>query len=251
MFIPALSADWTASEYIYATGGIHSNIDIENTDGTNLKSVWGPNAGLFQQVTAASQYVTGPGISEMDLSSSLGSEYKSVSQISYTGGGAVWDTLAVNSMTPNESELACTASDVVYTGTDTITGSIPDHVQAVGMTGAQGPNGVYISDKLTDPDIYALSSQFKGQGMYHADFVTGTELGHDKDSATLQHIDENRRHQFASSNLTGGISAKIDYTVNLADFSDPFGLTPANQTHITEEINQTAAGEVANATEEA
>lgn len=231
------SADWTADEYIYSTGGVHQNTDHQWKDGTNLQ-VFGP--AFYQGGTAGSQTVTGPGLSELTTSAKLSSSFVSGKELSYTGGGATWDTLTVNSMTPNVSELECSASQIVYTGQETVSGSTPNHVKAEGQTGAQGSSGTYISDKLVDTGTYALSSKFRGQGMFHSDWSTQTEKGYDKDSDTLQHTDESRRHLFGASNLSGGISASVDYTVNLMEFSDPFGLTPTNQTEVNETMNLTA-----------
>lgn len=231
------SADWTADEYLYSTGGVHQNTDQQWEDGTNLQVFRGD---FYQGGTAGSQTVTGPGLSELSSSAQLSSSYTSGKELSYTGGGATWDTLTVNSMTPNISELECSASQIVYVGDGgLVSGSTPNHVRAEGQTGAQGSSGTYISDKLVDSGVYALSSKYRGQGMFHSDWSTKTEKGYDKDSDTLQHTDESRRHLFGASNLTGGISASVDYTVNLMEFSDPFGLTPSNQPAVNETLNQT------------
>lgn len=230
-------ADWAADEQIYSTGGIHHNTDQKWEDGTNLQVFRGD---FYQGGTAGSQTVTGPGLSELSSSAQLSSSYTSGKKLSYTGGGATWDTLTVNSMTPNVSELECSASRIVYVGDEElVSGSTPNHVRASGQTGAQGSSGTYISDKLVDSGVYALSSKFVGQGMFHSDWNTQTEKGFDKDSNTLQHTDESRRHLFGASNLSGGISASVDYTVNLMEFSDPFGLTPANQTEVNETMDTT------------
>lgn len=236
LITPSL-ADWTADEQVYSTGGIHQNTDQQWEDGDDLQVFRG---NFYQGGTAGSQTVTGPGLSELTASAKLSSAYVSSKELAYTGGGATWDTLTVNSMTPNISELECSASQIVYVGNEgLVSGSTPNHVRASGQTGAQGSSGTYISDKLVDSGVYALSSKFVGQGMFHSDWNTQTEKGFDKDSNTLQHTDESRRHLFGASNLTGGISASVDYTVNLMEFSDPFGLTPSNQPAVNETLNQT------------
>jgi hypothetical protein len=96
-----VQGDVTINEYIYALS-VHSNDDAEGSDGHNL-AVWGEGAGLKQTWAAASQYVTGPGGSELVSSSSQGDGYKINSELRYNGVGAAWDTLAVNSCIPNES----------------------------------------------------------------------------------------------------------------------------------------------------
>ena len=243
---PKAHADGTSHESIVASS-IHVNNDAEWADGTNLKSVW-PGSEFGQSGTAASQYVSGPGVSVLEASSSHGNAVTSSSDFTYTNGGATWDTLTVDSSTPNESELACSGGDVTA-GTSHTTGSIPDHVTVEAMTGAQGPSGRYVSDKLSSPDTAAISARFEGPGLFHSDYKKTEETGFDKNSNTLQHSLSEKRHIFASSNLTSTIQAAVDYQEDLMNFSDPFGLTPTNQT-ANETINQTASEE-ANTSEEA
>lgn len=136
LFISPSLADWTADEQVYSTGGIHQNTDQQWEDGTNLQVFRGD---FYQGGTAGSQTVTGPGLSELSSSAQLSSSYTSGKELSYTGGGATWDTLTVNSMTPNISELECSASQIVYVGDgEPGSGSTPNHVRASGQTGAQG-----------------------------------------------------------------------------------------------------------------
>ena len=238
LVLPA-SAGWTAKEYVYSTGGFSSNNDQQGQDGRNLK-IFNGN-GILQEWAAGSQTVTGPGLSEINTTASLGSSYSSSSHLESLGGFATWDTLATSSNIPNESELECTAGDLGAVGTVS-TGSYPSHVDVNAMTGAQGPGGagvnIYQSDKLVDTKTYAISADYQGKGMFHSDIISKSETGFDKDSKLLQHTDEMHRSIFAASNLTGGITASVDYGVNLTDFDDPFDLENSTKS-VNETVNQT------------
>lgn len=220
-------AGFTATEYIYSTGGACINNDQQWSDGDRLTQVWRPSDGNLNEGAAGQQIVTGPGMSEVEVRAELNSKYQQSTTLTYTGGGAAWDSLHTNNLVPNESELACTAGNIAYGGEAT-SGATPSHQWATGQVGMQGPTGRYETTKYLDGSTYALSGKMQGTGMIHGDLFAGAESGTDKDSDTKNYENSVRRHVFGASNDTGVVGAIIDWTWD--DFSDPFNLTAANET---------------------
>lgn len=227
------------------TGGIHGNSAYNWEDGTHISSVWGSSNGLYLQGAAAQQIVTGPGKNSYSSDASLQNQFYKTSDLNYTNGGAVWDTLAVESLTPNESELVCEAGQLAVSGEYiSNTGTYPDHISAAGMTGAQGNEGHYVSDKTLNTDAYALSASFKGTGMYHANLDGITEAGYDKDSDNMNHREDIHHTQFVYEGINGSMNATTDYVVGLVDFGDPLNLKDLYS------ANETVADEGGNSTPE-
>ncbi|HWQ65247.1 MAG TPA: hypothetical protein VN372_00075 [Methanospirillum sp.] len=235
-------AAFSGDEYLISTGGIHINNEHQWVDGDSLWPVFGGD-GYYHEGSAAQQGVTGPGNSEYSSLTSLGPEFRQTSGLIATGGMAVWDTLYSGTTQPNESELICSAGDLGVSGDVSATGSTPLDQWEVVMTGAQGPNGRYQSDKFNSGEDFALNARFEGRGMFNGDLLAEASSGLDKDSNTLNFDTHMHRTVFGASNMTGGIRGSVDWS--FSDFSDPFNQT-ANQT-----ANVTTTDEVANATEEA
>lgn len=228
-------------ENIVSTGGVISFDETEVHDGEDL-AVFGANKGFKQRSAGASQYVTGPGVSKYISTAEIGNGIASSSELHHTGVGATWDTLAVSSLIPNESELSCVGDRLAIASEMVATGRTPDHVEVSAMVGSQGTGGDYTVDKLVNTDTYSLSSDFYGRGMYHTDISIEREIGFDKDSDTMQHTDHVRRHKLGSSNLSGIISGYTDYTIGLVDFDDPYNLLTEvtnSSGNISVSVNQT------------
>lgn len=227
-------AGFTATEYIYSTGGACINNDQQWSDGDRLTQVWRPSDGNLNEGAAGQQIVTGPGMSEVEVKAELTSKYQQSTTLTYTGGGAAWDSLHTNNLVPNESELACTASEIVYYGDGTTTnGATPNHQSATGQIGMQGPTGRYEVTKYLDGSTYALSGKMQGTGMIHGDLFAKAESGTDKNSNTKNYENSVRRHVFGASNDTGVVGGFIDWT--WTDFSDPFNITAHEEVNTTSE----------------
>ncbi len=239
-----VSATITATEYIHTTGGTCLNNDQTIKSGDNISKVW--RAGdEYHEINAGQQIVTGPGNTEIDSQTVMTSGYEQNTNLKYSGGGAVWDTLYEGSIIPNVSELACTAGELALSDQDVTSGSLPLDLSIDGQIGAQGPNGVYKSGKVADGESYALSGDFVGRGAYYGDLMAAAGAGADKDSNEQNYGSTMKRHVLGVSNLTGGIVASTDWSSE--DPRDIFNFTEAVNTT----ANQTAAGEVVNTTEEA
>ena len=237
LFVTSVSAGFSSDTSIYASGGIHHNTDHQTEDGTNPAVLFGPSAGIYHQVSAGQGIVTGMGnFSQLDVTTTIDSSFTSNSELSYSSGGTYYDTLSYQSVQPNQSEIACTAGQLSISGDGVATGATPNQQWADGQISGMGPNARMTSDKSADSEGYALSGAMEGRGLWQKDFSAGAESGFKKDKDTLNYRESSHEHDFASSGILGGISARTDLTNY--DFSDPYTLTQTTTT-----INQTAADE--------
>lgn len=242
------SASFTATEYIHSTGGVHINNDQTIQTGDNISRVW--RAGYeYNETNSAQQIVTGPGNSEVDTETVMTAGYEQNTNLKYSGGGAVWDTLYSGSIIPNVSELSCTAGDIGTARTSTDTGSLPLDQWMNGQIGAQGPNGEYRSGKYADGQDYALSGDFVGRGAYYGDLSAASGAGASKDSNEQNYAATMKRHVLGVSNMTGGVIASTDWTSD--DPRNIFNISEAvNTTEETPQMNEPAADESGNVTPE-
>jgi len=222
------SASFTATEYIHSTGGVHINNDQTIQTGDNISRVWRPT-DQYHEINAGQQIVTGPGNSEVDTNTVMTAGYEQNTNLKYSGGGAVWDTLYSGSIIPNVSEIVCTAGDI-GTSSGSTPGSLPLDQWMNGQIGAQGPNGEYKSGKYAGGSDYALSGDFVGRGAYYGDLSAASGAGADKDSNEQNYAATMKRHVLGVSNMTGGVIASTDWT------SDD----PRNIFNISEAVNATA-----------
>jgi len=240
-----LSSALTCDEYLYSTGYSTAHNTQTWANGEKITSVYGKNSGLYEEGAAGQQIVTGPGRSEIDTSGEMTDGFIQSTTLTSTGPMAAWDSASINSLIPNESEIACTASQLVYFGDDTITSGLnPSHAQADGQVGVMANNGVYQSDKVTDSTSYGLSGRADVNGSFYGDLAASLETGLDKDSDTKNHEDSVRRHVFGAS--AGKVSGKIDWIWN--DYTaDSLNVTAGNETVKTAanetEVNNTSVEE--------
>lgn len=247
IFSQPVQAEFTAIESVHTSNGsVHVNNAQTIKTGDNLSRVF--RAGdQYSEINAGQQIVTGPGNSQYDTEMSMTSGYKQNTILRYNRGGAVWDTLYTGTMTPNVSELACSAGDLGTVNVDSI-GSYPVDQWVDGQVGAQGPNGEYKSGKYADGSSYALSSDFLGRGAYYGDLLAASGAGSDKDSNNQDYEAKMKRHFLGASGLEGGIVGYSDWTGDDPSimFSEAVNAT-GNET-----VNQTIPVNITmNATEEA
>lgn len=228
-----VSADINAQEYVHCTGGLTSNNAQSIVSGDNISKVW--RAGdQYQEINAGQQIVTLPGNSEYDTATAINAGLSQNTNLAYSGGGAVWDTLYQGSLIPNVSELACTAGELSISGEGSTTGSMPLDQSVNGQIGSMGPNGVYTSGKYASGQTYALSGDFTGRGAYYGDLYAASGAGANKDSDEQNYGASMRRHVLGVSNLSGGIIAQTDWTAD-----DPRNIF--NFTEVNETVNETVS----------
>jgi len=224
--VQGVNAELTIDEFVYSTGGSSSVNSQTWVDADKITSVWGDNSGKYSEGAAGQQIVTGPGRSTIEMAAVMGAGFNQSTVVTNTGQMAAWDTLSMESLILNESELECTASQIVYNGADTVTtGSTPAHVWADGQVGVMGTNGRYESDKTNDDTSYGLSGRADINGSFYGDLATGTETGRDTDSNIKNHEDGVYRHVFGGS--AGKVSGKIDWIWD--DYEDPINVTAVDE----------------------
>jgi len=210
-----------------------SNMDASWADGDRITQVW-PVEGPYNEGASAQQLVAGPGSTAVEITADLKSDYsRKTTIVTKQAQYAVWDTLATRNLVPNESEVACTAGELAYAGTETSTGSTALDQQISGQTGTMG-SGKYGSAQYNDGTTYAQSAKFQGNGTLYGDMSASAKSGFDKDDDDQDYENWIQDHQLWTGDKT---AALIDWTWD--DFSDPFNLT-----------NETVADEGGNSTPE-
>ena len=248
LFYP-VTAGFTAEEYIHSTGSLHINNDQTLITGDNISGVW-RSGDQYSEINAGQQIVTGPGNSKVDTQVIMTAGYEQNTDLKYSGGGAVWDTLYLGSSIPNESVLTCTAGSIGSSSLEGVTaGTLPLDQSINGQIGAQGPNGEFKSGKYASETSYALSGDFVGRGAYYGDILAAAGAGSDSDSNEQNYKSTMHRHVLGTSNFTGGVIASTDWSSD--DPREILNFTAAvNVTTNVTQTNETAIDESGNETPE-
>lgn len=232
------TADFNAKEYLWSTGPLHAHSATTSESGDDLQvRPFGGTPGIYNGMASGQMVTTGVnGTAMYSGDSSLNSQYSASTTVQYTDGGVVSDSLATLNIQPNESELACTASEVAMSGSVSKSGATPDQQWAVGEMTAMGRSGKYQSDKLSDEKTYALSADFQGRGTFNGHLDFAAESGLSKNCSDINYIAGGHRDFAGTSNLSGGLVGSIDWKFD--DFSNVLGANTSPQT-LSEQINET------------
>jgi hypothetical protein len=223
------------------TGSIVMNSDRTWESGDDLQRV---NSGdQYNGGTSGNILLTAPGDFRYQTSDKLdatvNNRYNRTDYYKFDNGGIFSNSLSMTDNTPNLTPVECTAGNL---GSVSSQAGTPDHQTASAeFTGLLQSAEVDSASFVNDANLsIGQHATFGGAGMYIGDSGFDTEVGGSNASRTMNYRNSGKDHLFASTNTTGYIDIKPEFSYT--DFSDAFVTNQTGEAANTTEnqtVNQT------------
>lgn len=202
---------------------------------------------VFTGGAAGHQVLTSPGAvryqQQNTLDASVSNLYTSTGYVETKGGLVTSDSISMDDVTPNSTDLSCTAGNLGVDGSGTIPGNVANHQRVSGQRTAIGQSMTIDTSKYVNDAEVILSSRanWTGAGMYLGSFDGQAETGATKNS-TVPSYEADVHDTFGIHTGMNNTGVTVRPQNAWGDFSEAFVAETSNQTisqRTNEPVNET------------
>jgi hypothetical protein len=238
---PSLGANVKFSLSAEGIGTISTNSDKIWESGSNIGRV--KSTDQYTGGSAGHITLTAPGDFQYQtvetIDASVNNRYTGTEYQKFQNGGVTSTSISMDDNTPNQSPIACTASEIVA-GNDAVAGGTPLNQWVDGQYTGIFQDVEMDNSKFVNDANVSISSEtrYDGYALYTGHVASQAEVGGDKNKTTENYKSYTRDSFTFTSNATGGGIVRPEFS--FTDFSDAFvANSSSNLTHNETEVNQT------------